>query len=343
MKPLEYVWSDGIYTKIEKYAINENGVVTNVHTGKVLTRHRIGKYNIVTILHEGRQRYIRVARAIASTFIGPPPTIRHTADHIDKNSFNDVLKNIRWLDKKGQTENRTTPSDLKTAFIIEKNGEEHTVKEWAEVFKKPTGEKYTISAIQKYAQQQRFGFKYKTFPNLRREVWKVVKDSKNNKGEWFISSRSRMKYKTSHAENVLTADQLCKDGGYPMVRINRKMYPCHELAFMTFRPNEYSTKTDAEMILHKADDKLDFCPFRLRLGTRSDNSTDAYDNGKFDNTKTARKPIVSYVNGVFEKEHESICIAIRYLKGINYSKAGRGNVQRALRKGSLAYGRTWKQ
>jgi hypothetical protein len=39
------------------------------------------------------------------------------------------------------------------------------------------------------------------------------------------------------------------------------------------------------MVLHEDDDKEDFRPHKLRLGTRSDNAKDAHDNGKFDSTK----------------------------------------------------------
>ncbi|AGE59787.1 hypothetical protein ATCVTN60342_514L [Acanthocystis turfacea Chlorella virus TN603.4.2] len=126
-----------------------------------------------------------------------------------------------------------------------------------------------------------------------------------------------------------------------MVCINGKLWKCHELSMMTFRPNEYSTKESNEIILHKEDDKLDFRPFRLRIGTPSNNITDAHDNGKYDGTKSARQPVLSYINGEFEKDHESINAAARYLREI-YKKASISCVYRALHKGSIAYGRTWK-
>lgn len=342
MKTLEYHWADGTHTVFDNYTIDKLGNVSNVKTGKAMARcNDADGYNRVNVFYEGQTRTILIGRALASTFLGKPSTLYHTAEHNDRIRNNDVLSNIEWKDKSGQNINRMMPSVLKSAFVIERNGIEDTAKGWAEVFK-PSDKKYTSKMINKFAQQQRHGFRYKTFPNLRGEVWKYVKGSKNLKGEWFISSKSRVKYKTKYAENVLTADQLSKSGGYPIIRINDKIWRCHELAFMTFRPNEYATKTAEDMILHKEDDKLNFGPFRLRLGTRSENTIDAYNNGKYDNTQRARKAVVSYIGNAFEKEHKSIAEAVRYLQSIEYSLVGTTNIRRALITGQLAYDRTWK-
>lgn len=347
MRTLQYYWANGGLTVFEKYTIDENSMVTNIKTGRVATRHKNANgYCIINVSNERRQCSILVGRALASTFLGPPPTKHHTADHKDQNSANDTLNNIQWLDKSGQAKNRTRPSEYKSAFVIENGGVENTVKEWVEVLKDettPSGRKYTRDVIQYYAQRQRYGFRYKTFSNLPREVWKVVKGSENKQGRWLISSKSRMKYATKYAENVLTASQLTKSDGYPVVQINGKRWNCHELAFKAFRPNEYAARVPGDVILHKTDDKLDFSPFRLRLGSSSDNRSDAYINGKYDGTKTAQKPIASYIDCVLEQAHVSINDAARYLqKKWDSSKIFSSAVGRAAEKGYIEYGRTWK-
>ncbi|AGE59575.1 hypothetical protein ATCVOR07043_922L [Acanthocystis turfacea Chlorella virus OR0704.3] len=111
---------------------------------------------------------------------------------------------------------------------------------------------------------------------------------------------------------------------------------------MTFRPNEYASRLPSDIIMHKNDNKLDFNPFKLRLGSLSENGIDAHNNGRYNGMKKARKPVASYINGEFEKKHESIHDAIRYLKYIKYPKANIGNVYIALRDGVTRYGRTWK-
>ncbi|AGE59887.1 hypothetical protein ATCVTN60342_830L [Acanthocystis turfacea Chlorella virus TN603.4.2] len=341
MKTLEYVWEDGSHTTFYDYTIDQLGDVKN-SSGHMMTRTKGGMYNKINVSHEGKRRTIRVGRALASTFLGKPPSIHHTTDHIDKNSLNDVLSNIRWLDKSGQVKNRTMPLELNSAFIIIRHDVEHTAKEWVEIFKRPNGNKYTTKAIQQYARGQKHGFRYKVFQDLPGEEWKPVLESKNSQGEWYISNMSRMKYKTQYAENVMAVDRLCKDKGYPVVCINGKQWKCHELSMMTFRPEEYTTKRLDFIILHEDDDKLDFSPLKLRWGTPSENTIDAYKNGKYDGTARAQKPMMSYVNGVFEKEHESLSAAVRYLRENGCSDANQSMVTYASENDVVRYGRTWK-
>ncbi|AGE56919.1 hypothetical protein ATCVNEJV3_267R [Acanthocystis turfacea Chlorella virus NE-JV-3] len=345
MKTLKYYWADGTLTTFDNYTIDEQSIIRNKN-GQVISQCKTPDgYNRATVFHEGKRRPIFVYRALATTFLGPPPTLRHTVDHEDGNSLNDVLKNIHWLDRIGQAKNRKMPSEYKSSFIIIKDGIEHTAKEWEDALKYETnsyGGKYTKAAIHHYAQRQTNDFRYKTFQNLRGEVWKSIPWSKNKKGEWFISNMNRMKYKSAYAENVMTTDKLHKNDGYPEVRINGKNWSCHELSFMTFRPNEYTAKLPGDNILHKNDDKLDFNPFRLRWGTPPENGKDAHKNGKYDGTKSAQKPVASYIDGILEKKHVSIRDASDYLRANEYPTATPGNVHYALNNDVIRYGRTWK-
>ncbi|AGE56806.1 hypothetical protein ATCVNEJV2_978L [Acanthocystis turfacea Chlorella virus NE-JV-2] len=343
MKTLEYYWDDGSHTVFKGYTIGKNSDVTNTKINHVMTQHEDDNgYIVVTVRHEGTQHGIRVARAMASTFLGPPPTLHHTAEHDDRNRKNNNLKNIIWLCKPGQAENRDVPTDYNSAFIIVRHGVELTAKDWVKVYKKPNGEEYVAGSIAIFARQQKHEFKYKIFQNLHGEVWKAVAGSKNKKGEWFISNKNRMKYKTTNAENVLTVDQLHKDNGYPEVKINGKMWKCHYLSMMTFRPREYAAKLPGDIIMHKNDDKLNFNPFRLHWGTRQENGKDAHRNGKYDDTKSAQKSVTSYINGEFEKEHESLHDAERYLQENGYSGADRRIVSYAVNNGVTRYDRAWK-
>jgi hypothetical protein len=96
-------------------------------------------------------------------------------------------------------------------------------------------------------------------------------------------------------------------------------------------------------VLHEKDDKMDFRPYKIRIGSHTDNRKDAHDNGKYDGTQRERQKCVSYLNGVLEKEHESQSDAMRYLKSIGYDKAITGNISMALSGHfKTAYKRTWK-
>jgi len=157
---------------------------------------------------------------------------------------------------------------------------------------------------------------------------------------------NRMKYVTKYAENVLSGERLGMSvNGYPIISVNGRQRYCHVLSFMTFFPDEYANKKLDEMVLHEDDDKLDFRPYKLRIGSGSENIKDAYDNGKRDDTKTARMKCVSYIDGVFEKEHDSQSDAVRYLKSNGFNKATESNIGKALNPKyttNFAYGRVWK-
>jgi len=101
------------------------------------------------------------------------------------------------------------------------------------------------------------------------------------------------------------------------------------------------------MVLHEDDDKEDFRPHKLRLGTASENQKDAHDNEKYDSTKSARKKCASYIDGELEKDdYTSLTDAAEYLKTKGYPKASQNKISMALSdkyKSNMAYGRTWQK
>lgn len=325
----------------------DNCIIVNKTSGSLLEYYKLGNYNICSVWDdEGRRRTIRIARAIASTFHGPPPTTKHTADHIDKDPNNDTIENIRWLCKSGQASNQNKPITFKTSFIIVKDCIEKTSKEWVEYLKDHKncmGREYTEGMIRKYAIRNHHGFSYKKYTNLQGEVWKTIENSYNKHGHWEISDMNRVKYTTTQTENVLSGNDIGLISGYPQIYINGKHWLCHILAFKTFFPEEYANMKPGEMILHEDDDRIDFRPHKLRIGSRSDNGKDAHHNGKFDGKKTARMKCASYIDGVLEKEHQSMTDAVVYLKTKGFDKAGQTNINRALcEKQKTAYKRVWK-
>jgi hypothetical protein len=222
-----------------------------------------------------------------------------------------------------------------------KDGIEKTVKEWMmhlEGEKNHLENVYTYGVIQQYAQHKCHGFAYKVFEDLPGEVWKDVPET-NVK----ISNKRRVKRTTkSGAENVLTVSQLSTLSGYPVIGINGKQTCVHIMCFQAFFPDEYKAMKPDEIVRHKNDDPLDFCPENLLIGTRTQNMLDAYDNGKRDGTKSARKPCLSYINGVEEPEHTSIAYAVRYLKEHGYPNAVSSGIRAALKNNTIRYDRTWK-
>ena len=347
LKTLEYYFEDETHIVFSKYTIDDLGIIKNKKSGKTPSNGN-GMYNKCGVYDDnGKERNIYVGRAVASTFLGKPPTPEHTADHIEsKQKKNNALSNIRWNCKPGQANNRIMPETYKAAFNIVKDGIEKTVNEWVvhmNAMKTPEEREFTYSMIKSYAQKKQRGFAYKEYQDLQGEDWKPIKGSKTKRGDyWKISNMNRVKWITKHAENVLSGDRLGRINGYPIVKINRKICYCHILAFEVFNPTVERGKM---MVLHEDDDKEDFRPHKLRLGTASDNANDSHDNGKRDGTNTARMKCASYTDDVLEKDdYTSLTDAVEYLKSKGYPKASEGNISKALsgdRKS--AYGRTWKK
>ena len=343
MNTLEYYFENGDHVIFDKYTIDTFGIIRNKKTGKTLGTSKLGKYNIAGVSDNNQKlRRIRICRAILSTFEGRPPSFEHTADHMDRNRENDMFENIRWLCKKGQSDNRERPDTYKSAFIIVRNELEKTAKEWAEYLKNknnPFGRPYTEKMIGDYARKKQHDFMYKEYPDLQGEIWKEVECSKTTRGSWKISNMNRVKYITKYAENVLEGERIGFDAlGYPTIGSGR----CHILAFMAFFPEDWAAKKPEHVVLHQDDDKLDFIPHKLRLGTHGQNRLDAHDNGKYDGKKTGRMKCASYINGILEREYDSQSDARDYLKSIGYEKASVSSISRSLiGKQNMAYERTW--
>lgn len=347
-KPLEYYFANGTRIIFNKYVINENGTILNYKTGKpVGYRKNQSGYNICSVRGDDGKRYdIRVCRAIASTFLTPPPTHAHTADHIDRNPQNDTLENIRWLCKSGQTVNQSRSKGLKSAFVIVKDGIEKTLKEWVEYLKddkNPFGHSYSIGSITRYTQNKQFGFSYKEYPDLLGEEWRKIVGSETTLGRWEISNMNRVKYITKYAENVISGDRFYMTSGYPSIVLGL----CHILSYKTFFPEKYAMKKVGDIVLHEKDDKMDFRPHKLRLGTKNENGNEAHANGCYGDMKSARMSCASYVDDILEKEHVSQSDAVRYLRSNGYPKSTIGRISVALsafRNGKIKiiYGRTWK-
>lgn len=58
--------------------------------------------------------------------------------------------------------------------------------------------------------------------------------------------------------------------------------------------------------------------------------------------KLTRKPVASYIKGVFEKEHPSLSSAVEYLQQNGCPRADKSGIQFALKWTAVRYGRTWK-
>jgi hypothetical protein len=72
--------------------------------GRFFQAYKEGKYFRLQIKTQKWRR----CRLVCTVFHGLPPTNKHTVDHIDKNTENDHVSNLRWATKEEQATNRKT-------------------------------------------------------------------------------------------------------------------------------------------------------------------------------------------------------------------------------------------
>lgn len=58
---------------------------------------------------------------IAEAFLPPRPSSKHTVDHINRNSMDNRVVNLRWATKSEQMENRVLPKNTRNSCAIELN------------------------------------------------------------------------------------------------------------------------------------------------------------------------------------------------------------------------------
>ena len=344
--PLQYYSKCGHHTIFTNYTINFFGIIKNKHTGRELAYKKSNLYNATNVFDdEGKRVGIQIARAMVSSFLGKPHTLQHTTEHIDNdNKDNDIISQLTWIDKNGQQKNRSMPQDNLTAFIIVRDGLELNLKQWVSKLKdekNPSGKTYTRSMIYHYVQRKQNGFSYKTYDNLPNETWKKVNNSDNKLGWWMVSDKNRVSFNTNYGRNIIEATNF-KSNTYPVICINGINRGIHEVVFETFYPDEYAKKTPSQIIRHINDDKHDFRPEKLLIGTYSENAQDAHNNGRHDGKKSGRVPCISYIDGVLEKTYNSQDEVVEYLKEQGYSIHNTSNIKRDMIKGNgVSYGRTW--
>jgi hypothetical protein len=99
------IWK--INEEFPDYKISSSCRVIRIHTtsrssaGTELSGRVIRGYRLFKLVNkDGKQVYIRAARLMLMTFVGPPPTATHQAAHNDNHKDNNAISNLRWATPK---------------------------------------------------------------------------------------------------------------------------------------------------------------------------------------------------------------------------------------------------
>lgn len=337
-KKVEIFFENGEHKYFDKYEVNVCAVVRNSKSKKVLGLHgSIGGYNRIGMRDNNDKYYmVSLARVVLSTFVGKPPTIRHTADHrLSCRKKDDRLINLRWLDKTGQNKNRKYPSTNSNSMIIIHSGIELTTKEWSKQ------ENVAESTILRRARQGK-DWTYKQYQDLKDECWLDVIGSKNSRGFWKVSNLGRAAYHSTFTRRVFDTKELAVGDRYPSIFVNGKHMYLHYCIFETFKPEEYKLMQKDECILHNDDNRLDCSINSLRIGSQSENRKDAYKNGRYNGCKSQYRKCVGYRNNE-RYEFKSLVDARDWLRINGYPNASSGHIiENIEKKLKITYGFIWK-
>jgi hypothetical protein len=172
-------------------------------------------YKRVVVRKDEENKSIFVARAMLSTFVGPPSDPTFTAEHKNKKRDDNRLDNLIWASNPDQIKNRDIPMTNNGCRLVVYEGVEKTVKEWSEKLN------LSVSTI-KWRVKNKTDWAYKTYDNLPEEVWKTI----NHNTE--VSSLGRVGKLNTTERRIYETYEICRSNGYPVLNI-KKLSTCSHI------------------------------------------------------------------------------------------------------------------
>lgn len=101
------------------YKINKFGEVKS-NNGKIRKGRYRDSHKYITILlnKDGKRWEPQIGTLLLLTFVGPKPSEEYTCDHIDRNTINNSLENLRWANKHDQNVNRNYDNIKKRSYYM---------------------------------------------------------------------------------------------------------------------------------------------------------------------------------------------------------------------------------
>ena len=113
-----YINKDEVWKKIkdyENYEISSYGRVKGGKYNRIMSQYSNGKYLNISLCKNSKQKNFRVNRLVCINFIDNPENKR-TSDHININSFDNRLVNLRWATQAEQNNNQNIHKNHNSIF-----------------------------------------------------------------------------------------------------------------------------------------------------------------------------------------------------------------------------------
>ena len=320
----------------ERYHVSSFGQVKNSKTERIMKPYKQGGYLSVTIVGSSIRSKFLVHRLVAFAFVGEEVQ-GQTVDHIDRNTENNVVTNLRWATVDEQNENRKKRKischgrpiwkcDMDTGEKMELF---QTLRLAAEsTDSRSVNPKSTICAAARGRTKSAFGFKwvYEDAEVIKGEEWKPLHPDlvRGQKG-YFISSEGRVENRKGRILKPFAGSS-----GYTHHCIHPHVFAAHRLvalAFLEVAPGRH-------FVNHKDGDKTNCRLSNLEFVTRKENMQHAVDTGLCGKEMGVTQYSLS---GDFIKDHHSAASAGREL-GI-----GRTSIRQSIRPGGTCEGFQFRQ
>jgi len=297
----------GYDTKLMYYESSTDGEIRSVRksTGqtRVLSKYvREGYYKVKI---GNKTPTVHTLVALAHIKNSPDSDGTWTVDHITStDKLNNCVDNLRWANGKQQNENRSEWSRIqidscpvigicKTTGVVVKFESASSAEILPGVYRR------NITSCLTGRLKTCGGYVWTTpdvLPDLPGELWKLWNETPQY--NVYVSDKGRFSYEFVHgyvkklSPEYRSTDRSKDEDRYPTISKDAKEHKFHNAIYECF----VGPIPEGMIVHHRDNDKQNACLDNLELVTRSQNSLYARADGRYDDTKSARKPVI--VDGV---------------------------------------------